>query len=294
MKAPPFEYHRATSLDEALALLSTNDNAKALAGGQSLVPMLNLRYVFPDHLVDLNPIADLAGIKVEKEIVRLGAMTRQHAMAISPELQRAAPIFAEALAQVGHRQTRNRGTFGGSLCHLDPAAELPTVALLYDATVHIASPRGRRALPMREFIAGYMSPAIEADELVAEIELSSWPPHSGYAFLEHARRHGDFAIASAACLIEPDGDRRRVRRVAIAVGGLTDRPVRLERAEQVLSDAPASKEAFCAAAKACDDFEPFSDVHASADYRAATARTVVSRALAAAWSRASLLSQAVQ
>ena len=286
MKAPPFDYHRANSLKEALALLAAMENAKALAGGQSLVAMLNLRYVFPDHLIDINPVAELAGIAVADGAISVGAMTRQRAMEVSSELYAAAPIFREALALVGHRQTRNRGTFGGSLCHLDPSAELPTLALLHDAVVHIASMRRRRSLEMRDFIAGYMNPAIEPDELVTSIELRSWPRDAGYAFLEHARRRGDFAIASAACLIEADQDRRTICRIAIAVGGLADRPIRLAEAERELKDAQGGPSAFEAAAQACRQFEPLADVHAGADYRMATAVVLVRRALTTAWSRA--------
>src|SRR5262249_44797124 len=149
MKPPPFAYHRPASIEEACRLLATLENAKVLAGGQSLMAMLNLRYLYPDHLIDINKVPGLDGITIAGNRLSVGAMTRQRRMEIDADIARVAPIFAEALALVGHRQTRNRGTLGGSLCHLDPAAELPLVALVYDATIRTAKPDGAgRAIPI--------------------------------------------------------------------------------------------------------------------------------------------------
>src|SRR5258706_9416167 len=147
------------------------DYAKLLDGGQSLMPMLNLRYLYPDHVIDLNRIPDLAGISFAGDRLRIGAMARQRAIEISSDVARVAPILPAALRLVGHRQTRNRGTIGGSLCHLDPAAELPTLALLYDAEIKIAGPAGLRSISMRDFMAGYMTPSLKAGELVVAVSL---------------------------------------------------------------------------------------------------------------------------
>ena len=171
MKPPPFDYFRPGSLDEALRLLSQNENAKVLAGGQSLMSLLNLRYVFPSALIDINDLHDLAGVDAGPQRVRIGALTRQRAIETDKSLMSVAPIFAEALHLVGHRQTRNRGTLGGSLCHLDPASELPALALLYEAMIEAVGPKGRRTMTSRNFVKGFMMPAIDADEIVTVLEL---------------------------------------------------------------------------------------------------------------------------
>jgi carbon-monoxide dehydrogenase medium subunit len=193
VKPPPFTYHRPQSVADALHLLDTLENPKLLAGGQSLMPMLNLRYVFPDHVIDLNRVDGLAGIREDGDDIEIGGTTRQRDIELSAVLGRKAPIFAEALRVVGHVQTRNRGTIGGSLCHLDPASELPTIALAYDARISVAGSRGNRTIPMREFIAGPMTPSIESNEIVTAIRFSPWTGRHGHAFEEFSRRHGDFA-----------------------------------------------------------------------------------------------------
>ena len=169
MKPPPFRYHDPDGLDEALDLVATLDNAKLLAGGQSLMPMLNLRLAFPDDVVDLNRIGSLAHVSESAGGISVGAMTRQREVERSDLVRRVCPVMHEALAQVGHRQTRNRGTIGGSLCHLDPSAELPVVAAVLDATIHVSRRGGSRSLPMSEFPAFYMTPPIEPDEIVTAV-----------------------------------------------------------------------------------------------------------------------------
>lgn len=285
MKPPPFAYRCPTSLDEALAVLSDTQNAKVLAGGQSLIAMLNLRYLFPDCLIDINRIPQLAGVEVNGDSLLIGAMTRQRAMETSETLYAFAPLFREALEFVGHRQTRNRGTIGGSLCHLDPSAELPTLALLYDATIHLASAQGRRSLAMKDFMDGYMSPTIKPEEMVTAVEIRKWDGITGYAFLEHARRRGDFAIASAACLIELS-DNGEIRRAAISVGGLCETPVRLSSSEEFMKGQDGGPELFEAAAKTCLDLPAMADVHAGKDFRRNVAAAMVRRALTIAFSRA--------
>lgn len=278
MKPPPFDYHCPRTLDEALTLLSRTGNAKVLAGGQSLMAMLNLRYLYPDALIDINCIPDLDRVRVEGHTLRIGAMTRQRHLETHPLLAGIAPIMVEALKLVGHRQTRNRGTLGGSLCHLDPAAELPTVCLLYDAVIHVASSRGRRSVPIRDFITGYMSPGIDADELVIEIELPIWPSGHGRSFLEYARRHGDFAIASAACLIERD-DRNNICRAAIAIGGVGSVAQRLVTAEAELVGNTGDEQCIVRAVSHCDQLEILSDFHATSDYRRSVVGAVLRRSL---------------
>ena len=285
MKPPPFTYLRPSSLGEALSLLSTRENAKILAGGQSLVAMLNLRYLFPDCLIDINRVGELSGLEVSDEKIRIGAMTRQRAVETSRELTGRAPIFAEALKLVGHRQTRNRGTLGGSLCHLDPSAELPTLALLYEASVHVAAESGSRSIAISDFIAGYMTPGIRPDELVTAVEFPMWSRNHGYAFVEYARRHGDFAIASAGCLVELASN-GVIDRIALAVGGVGEVPMRLGRAENMLIRQNGDRAAFAAAADTCLELHAVSDVHAGADYRRNVAAAMVRRSLAAAYERA--------
>src|ERR1700754_4277525 len=204
MKPPPFSYHDPQTVDEAVALLGRLDNAKVLAGGQSLMPMLNFRFVQPDHIVDINRVEGLSYIRENGGVLEIGAMTRQRDIEYSDLVRTRWPIMYEALLQVGHRQTRNRGTIGGSLCHLDPAAELVSLATGYDATVIVAGPKGQRELPFAQFPVAYMTPAIEPNELVIGVRFPFWPAKNGYSFIEFSRRHGDFAITSAAALIEAD------------------------------------------------------------------------------------------
>ena len=283
MKPAPFEYHRPHDLSEAIALLGRLDNAKVLAGGQSLMAMLNLRFVFPDHLVDLNRVPELSGITVHADHLRIGAMTRQRALEVSPEAAAVMPILAEALHQVGHRQTRNRGTIGGSLSHLDPAAELPALALLHDGVVEIAGPAGIRALPMAAFMADYMTPAIEPDEIVTALTLPRWRTGHGASFQEVSRRHGDFAIASAGALLEVAGG--VITRAAIVVGGVDVVPRRLPLAEAALIGRPGDAAIFAAAADHAKSLSCTGDVHFTPGHRRHVAATLVRRTLAQAYGR---------
>ncbi|MYZ48515.1 FAD binding domain-containing protein [Propylenella binzhouense] len=285
MKPPPFDYVRPESLETLLSTLARLENAKILAGGQSLMPMLNLRYVFPDVLVDINRVPGLAGIRLEGDRLRIGAMTRQRAIETDPLAAAHFPILPEALRLVGHRQTRNRGTIGGSLCHLDPAAELPTVALLADATVEIAREGGTRTLSAAEFILGYMTTALGQDEVLTAVSFPLWHRPHGYSFQEFARRHGDFAIASAACLLAlgPDG---RIERVAIAIGGVGPVPQRMPAAEAALAGTRGEPEAVARALGFCDALDAIGDFHGSADYRRSVARSVLRKALGDARDRA--------
>jgi len=281
MKPPPFEYFCPATLDEAVSLLAQKENAKILAGGQSLMAMLNLRYVFPDALVDINNLFDLAGIDVTAQRIRIGAMTRQRQMECDEALFNCLPIFRAALKLVGHRQTRNRGTLGGSLCHLDPASELPLLALLLDATVEVIGPAGQRRVPASEFIAGFMMPGISADEIVTAVEFLPWRADHTFGFHEFARRHGDFAIASSAVQLERDRS-GVIERAAIAIGGIGSVPQRHTEGEKLLIGTDGNAAAIASVIACCDRLELVGDFHGGVDYRLSVARTMLRRSLAAA------------
>jgi aerobic carbon-monoxide dehydrogenase medium subunit len=284
MKPPPFSYHDPATVSDAVGLLSRLENAKLLAGGQSLMPMLNMRYVLPDHIIDLNKVNELFYLREANGALVVGAMTRQRELEFSNEVKLRHPLIHEALLSVGHRQTRNRGTVGGSLCHLDPSAEIPTVALALDATVSAAGPKGRRDIPFAEFPAGYMTPAIEADEILVEVRFPAWPKGHGYGFVEFARRHGDFAIASAAALLEEDA-KGRITRCSLAIGGVSQVPVRMRDVEKSLIGQTASEEIFREACEACRKLDALADVHAPASYRQHLATVMSRRAFVAAHNR---------
>src|SRR4029077_12141246 len=189
MKPPPFRYHDPKTVGEAVGLLASLENAKLLAGGQSLMPMLNMRFVLPDHIVDLNRVEGLSYIRDTQGALDIGAMTRQRDLEFSEAVRARFPIMHEALLQVGHRQTRNRGTIGGSLCHLDPAAELVALPPGYDATVIVVGRNGQREVPFAEFPVAYMTPAIEPNEVVTAVRFPRWASDHTYAFIEFSRRH---------------------------------------------------------------------------------------------------------
>jgi aerobic carbon-monoxide dehydrogenase medium subunit len=285
MKPAPFDYHAPRYLKEAAELLTTLPNAKILAGGQSLVPMMNFRYVIVDHLVDLGGVDDLRGIAVGDGRLRIGAMTRQRDLELSPEIVKHCPLMAEALRHVGHRQTRNRGTIGGSLAHADPAAELPAICAAYDAVVHVASVRGIREVPFSNFSSGFMATALAPDEMIVAIELPIWRLGHGYGFHEFARRQGDFALAGAAALLDV-GAGGIVRRAALALFGVAVQPVRLDAAEATLAGKSLDATLIQTAAAAAWLIEPISDIHASGEYRRHLAQVLSTRALADAARRA--------
>jgi aerobic carbon-monoxide dehydrogenase medium subunit len=285
MKPPRFSYHDPKTIAEVTGLLASLDNARLLAGGQSLMPMLNFRYVLPDHIIDINGVAELAYLRAGDRALELGAMTRQRELEFSDEVKRRAPLLHEAILQVGHRQTRNRGTVGGSLCHLDPAAEIVTCAAALDATVHVVSAKGARAIAIADFSLGYMTPALEPDEMVTGVSLPHWPEGHGAAFIEFSRRHGDFAICSAAALLEEDGS-GRITRASVTIGGVGPAPVRAREVERAITGQTASEALFRAACESCRTIEAMSDVHAPADYRQHLAAVLSRRALEKAHQRA--------
>jgi carbon-monoxide dehydrogenase medium subunit len=249
------------------------------------MPMLNMRFAFPDHLIDLNTIDDLSYIRDEAGYLKIGALTRQRDIERSSLVLKHHPIVVEALGHVGHVQTRNRGSIGGSLCHLDPAAELPAVVLAIGGTIGVSSIRGTRNIPMAEFPAFYMTPAIEADEVVTEISLPPWRRGHGYAFEEFARRHGDFAVVAATALIElsPSGS---VERASLVLSGLGNSPTRVIDAENELVGALPTEQVCSRMLDYCKAVEAKADPYASAEYRSHLAGVLMDRALRRALSRA--------
>jgi len=286
MKPPPFEYHAPASLDEALALLAQHgDEAKALAGGQSLIPVLNFRLARPSVLVDLNRIGELAGIEANGTL-RIGAMTRQRAAERSAEVAGLAPLLREALFSVAHPQIRTRGTVGGSLAHADPAAELPAVMLALEARFRLRRAGAERTLAAAEFFTGLFTTALALDELLVGIDIPAPPARSGSAFVEVARRHGDFALVGVAAMVSLDAS-GAFSEARLAYVNAGPGPFRSARAEAVLRGQRPDAELFRAAAEAAHgDARPASDVHASADYRRQLVRVLTERALARASERA--------
>lgn len=285
MKPPLFDYHDPRSLDEALELLRRHGGeAKILAGGQSLMPLLNFRLSRPRALVDLNRIPGLGYIREENGQLRLGAMTRQRAIEFSPLVRARLPLLQEATTLVGHLPIRTRGTIGGSLAHADPAAEFPAVVTALDGDLVVRGPGGERILRPREFFLGYLTTALAPDEVLVEVRLPTAPPGSGWAFEELSRRHGDFALAGIAVLLAADGERCRIARLAAAGVGAT--PVRLRAAEEILEQEGLTEKSLeAAAARAQELVEPDGDIHASADYRRHLTRVLTRRALGRAAAR---------
>ncbi|MFM1880217.1 MAG: hypothetical protein RLZZ344_451 [Pseudomonadota bacterium] len=260
-------------------MLSSLPDAKLLAGGQSLGPMLNFRYLMPENLIDLNRVTELQGLtRLPDGALRIGAMTRQYQLEQDAALHEQVPIFREALRWVGHYATRNRGTIGGSLSHLDPAAELPGICALLDAELGIQSTRGRRVVSIHDWPVGFMQANIEEDELLTDIAIRPWTQPHGFAFIEMSRRHGDFAIAGVACLLAVDGQ-SRIERAAISVIGVSNGASRLRQAEKDLLGSPLTDDLARAAAHDIDQLEAPADAHHSGDFRKRTAKTLFSRAV---------------
>jgi len=277
MKPAPFVYHDPASVGDVVALLGRHEDAKLLAGGQSLMPMLNMRFVVPDHVIDLNGVAELGGIADDGAALAIGAMTRQRELAASETVAARAPIVRQALAHVGHFQTRNRGTIGGSLCHLDPAAELPAVAAAYDAVLSVQGPDGSRDIAFAEWPLAYMMANLAPDEVLTRITLPCWQEPHGSAFVEFARRHGDFAIVAVAALLAVEDG--KISRAAIAVGGADVRPQRLTGVETMLAGEAPGAGVFAEAGAMARGVEAMSDAYVTAAYRQRLAGVLVERAL---------------
>jgi aerobic carbon-monoxide dehydrogenase medium subunit len=285
MKPPPFSYHDPKTVAEVIGLLSSLDNAKLLAGGQSLMPMLNFRYVQPDHIIDLNRVEGLAYIRETADGMEAGAMTRQRDLEFSELVEKRFPLMHDAIRSIGHRQTRNRGTIGGSLCHLDPAAELVSCALTLDTVAVVEGPAGRRVIAFKDFPLGYLTPAVEPTEVLTAIRFTAWPAGHGWAFEEFTRRHGDFAIVSAAVLLQADGA-GRITRAAVTLGGMGAVPVRAGELEAALTGQTPDADFLRKACEGCRSLDALDDTHAPAAYRQHLATVMSRRALEKAYARA--------
>jgi carbon-monoxide dehydrogenase medium subunit len=288
MKPAAFDYHRPHSVDEALALLAEHGyDAKLLAGGQSLVPAMNFRLAAPAVLIDLNRVAGLDGLAESDEGVRMGAMVRQRVAERSPIVAARVPLLAETLPYVAHAQIRNRGTIGGTLAHADPAAEIPAVMLALDARFHLRAPGGTRIVSAGNFFTGLFGTALEAEEMLVEVEIPPMAPRTGWAFDEVSRRHGDYALAGLAATVTVD-DAGRCQDARIALLSVSDGPVLAARATAALVGQEPTEAAIRAAAEAAarDDIDPPGDIHATPEYRRQLVDVLVRRVLPRAFARA--------
>ena len=283
MKMPPFEYACPATISEAVQLLAAHDgDAKALAGGQSLLPILAFRLAHPTLLVDLRKLGELRHIKVSSEGVSLGAMTRWRDIEDDARLAAAHPLLKAAVAHVAHYQIRNRGTVGGSIAHADPAAEMPGIAVTCEAGIAVVGTSGPRTIKAGDFFQGPLTTALSGDEIIVEIRLPAWPAGRRWGFQEFARRRGDFALAAAAVFYDQD-ERGRARNVHVGVIGVADRPLRLPTVEAVLNGQVVDEATIAKAdAAASAAVNPDDDIHASGAYRKALVGTMVERALKAA------------
>lgn len=289
MKPPKFDYFAPDSIENALALIAEHgDDARFLAGGQSLVPMMNFRVAAPSALIDLNGISALKGIRVEEDSrLRIGAMTRTREIELDATITHANPLLHAVAPNIAHIQIRNRGTIGGSLAHADPAAELPGVVLVCDAEILIVGPGGARAVAAKDFFDGIFSTALDDGDMITEIVFPAWPTARRWAFEEISRREGDFAMVGIAAWFDLGSD-GNISAVGLAAIGAGDTPLRLSSAEKVLVGQAPGEGVFAQAAHAAmADLQPGTDIHASAKYRREVGGVLVGRTLKAAWERSS-------
>lgn len=286
MKPPPFAYTRPESVAEALTVLAEHgEDAKVLGGGQSLMPLLNMRLARPAVLVDIGRIEELAGIEVNGSVT-IGAATRQVDVERSRDIAAASPILPAALREVGHPAIRNRGTFGGSIAHADPAAELPTIFCALDGEAVIASSSGTRTVAAADFFQTFFTTSVRGDEILKAIRLPRLASNQRWAFLEVARRHGDFALVDVAVLLTLDGDGpdATCTRARVALGGVADTPVRAFASEAALEGARLSDQKTIdrAAREVAATLDPQEDIHASSEYRTEVAQSLVRQAVTSA------------
>jgi CO/xanthine dehydrogenase FAD-binding subunit len=287
VKPPRFQYSTPHMLDEALVLLEQHaDDTKVLAGGQSLIPLLNMRLANPAYLVDINHISELHYIEPEDGYLAIGATVRQAQVERSPLVQQEHPLLIEVVRHIGHAQIRSRGTIVGSIAHADPAAELPALLTCLNGEVVLESTHGERVLKAEEFFTGYLSTAIEAGEMVSEVRFPWIPPQAGWSFLEFARRAGDYALVGAAAVLTPGLDDRCLT-AHIAYLGISGAPVRARQVEQVLTGSTLDEQTLDQAAEIARELvsEDMEDVHATVDYRRALTAELTKRVLTAAWTR---------
>lgn len=287
MKPPKFDYYAPADIDSAIALIGElGEDARFLAGGQSLVPMLNFRVAAPSALIDLNGIAALRGIRTGDDgNLHIGAMTRTRQIETDPAIAAANPLLHAAAPQIAHVQIRNRGTIGGSLAHADPAAELPGIALVCDAEIVLLGPAGKRTVRADGFFEGILSTALGHGEMITEIVFPAWSPARHWAFREISRREGDFAMIGIAAWFDVGGD-GDISAARIAAIGAGDTPLRLRAAESALIGKTPDASLFADAARAgINDLQPGDDIHASAEYRREVGGVLIERVLADAWRR---------
>jgi CO/xanthine dehydrogenase FAD-binding subunit len=286
VKPAPFEYDDPATTEEAVALLADRgDEAKVLAGGQSLVPLLNFRLARPDRLVDVNRVSELDYLRIDGDVLRIGALTRHSALERSADVAARAPLLTDAVRLVGHVQIRNRGTVGGSAAHADPAAELPVAFAALGASFRARSTAGERTIPVDDFFVTHLTTALQPDELLTEIEVPLPPAGTGAALVEFSRRHGDFALGGAAVLLELDDGACRSCSIALLAAAPT--PLRARAAEELLAGRKVDERAVAdAAAAAVADVHPTGDIHGSSDYRRGLVEAMVRRALLRAAERA--------
>jgi CO/xanthine dehydrogenase FAD-binding subunit len=284
VKPAPFIYHEPKTLFEALDLLTEfGETAKPLAGGQSLVPMMNFRLARPAHLVDLNGLRELDYLKVENGELRIGAMTRQRTLERSPIVAEGWPLLREATRHIGHVQIRNRGTVGGSLAHAYPCAELPVAMAALEASFVLRREREERIVPAKEFFVDFMTTVLQPGELLVEIRVPQAPPRTGTAFEEVSRRHGDFALAGVAAIVTLSAD-ETIDKVSLVFAGVKPSP--WSKAATLLGQKPDTVRFRQAAQAAAAELDCESDIHASAEYRRQASQALARRALERAAGRA--------
>ena len=286
MKPSAFEYFDPSTVREALELLQRHsDDAKILAGGQSLIPMMNFRVARPKVLIDINKIKELDYIREEKDELVIGSLVRERALEVSPVVGKKCPILAEAISQIGHLPVRTRGTIGGSLVHADPSAEIPVVICALGGRMKVVGPLGERTLAADEFFLTYLTSALEPGEILVEVRIPTLPANTGWSFTELSRRHGDFGIVVVASILFME-NKEACRKASIALGGVAPTPIRAAAAEKILAGRKLTEELIReAGVKAAGATEPESDYHASAEYRKDMARVFTQRSLQEAWNK---------
>jgi CO/xanthine dehydrogenase FAD-binding subunit len=286
MKPPEFKYVAARTVDEAIRHLGSHgEGAKVLAGGQSLTPMLNFRLLHPEVLVDINRVKELDFLSEKDGRLRIGALTRHRTVASSKLISEKWPVLSAAAAEVAHPAIRNRGTFGGSVAHADPAAEFPMITMLLDAEMKIASAGGAKTIKARDFFVSYLTTALQDGEILTEIQIPPLPAQTGWGFEELSRRPGDFAIAAAATTLTMKGKKCIEARICMAGVGAT--ALRAPAAEAMLKDQELSGDLLEKAAhQASEETDPSNDLHASANFRRHVAGVLVRRVLENAAQRA--------
>lgn len=292
MKPPAFAYYAPTNLEEALRLLhelvhEQQRDVKLLAGGQSLIPILNMRLAHPDAIIDLNPLeSQLSYVRRAGQTVCIGALTRHYMLQDHPEIIRSCPLIAEAVKLIGHAAILTRGTIGGSIIHADPAAELPLVCALLGGSVTLRTVDGSRAVDTQTFFVSYLTTSIELDEILTEVTLPTLPPRTGQAIEEFSLRHGDFALAAAVAQVTLNAD-STLADLRLCIGGAGPTPVDCSHVlTSLLNSAPSTEEVKDALRRIDDELDPLEDIHADAAYRKELAQVLAYRAIDRAWQKA--------